>query len=309
MKVAAPHITNQITMGNALFWQPTPWCARSCPGCYTKEIDSNKGIFINTLLRELSAKKENFVFNQMTMAVDKLPKAEAADNHFHQRVVMKMALEYFLRLSRASEVADEFHITVHTLQDLLDYDFANNTWNLDVISISELTLESAIEAKKNIKHLNWNLTVWNPLAAVNYKNVMRSILEVVDSCYLVLHKPDTGLEVSGNSWVAHKEMVKFVNELPAHLKEKVNIDGCVKDAEKFNLTGRGCSSNISRFHVWPDGSVTGCPYNQKRLTGPASSIEQLQVNIATVNKIYEFNTCKIPDRLSKTGHEFIIIED
>lgn len=336
MLVAVPQITSAFTHINALFIQPTTWCARNCNGCYVKGFANNnikshsnislfKQIFyalnINheTLGRELT---HPLYVNQVTLALDQMPVDRAV------RQVMKDLFYNFLE-SKAHSIGGEFHATVHTVNDLLEYmkDSTNklmpiHEWRiqLDMLSISHINIIDQLYLEQIRKFIapaiNWNLTVDPSVDMEKIKKSFSDIVEWVDSVYLVLHKPNTGHFFDEKTFLIHQDFLKFIKTLPQKVQDKVTIDGCLSDSRRFLSTGYGCSSNISRFQVWPDGSVTGCAYNQNRITPPATDITSFLKNIHEASKVYEFDKCKIPTHLDpkntyvqqRINHHLEIIE-
>lgn len=341
MLVTAPHITSEFAHVNALFLQPTPWCARNCNGCYVKGFeningvkDSNVQLFGDILAiinRHATAAGGTLLANQITLALDRRPSRSPGvhmDNS-HQYVQYKRnaMLDLFKRFIEAKQVSTggEFHITVHTLSDLTDY-LVNLGGQVlpaspfDMISIShinELECQTLQEVRGRVASLiNWNLTI-DPVVKIDaIKKSFRTIAEVVDSIYLVLHKPNTGQPFDPVAFEAHQDFLKFIRTQPQSIQDKVTIDGCLSDSKKFLSTGYGCSSNVSRFQVWPDGSVTGCAYNQNRITAPAANLISFLKNIYQASKVYEFDSCKIPTHLDskntyvkqRINHHLEIIE-
>jgi hypothetical protein len=87
----------------------------------------------------------------------------------------------------------------------------------------------------------------------------------------------------------------MLGRLPEHVRSKTNVDGCLEDTIRFSRTGFGCSSNVSRLQIWPDGSVSGCPYAFNGSTPPGLSLEDLLANIRAARETYDFDRCHLPD--------------
>jgi hypothetical protein len=138
---------------------------------------------------------------------------------------------------------------------------------------------------------------------VSKKNIQKHIKhiteigEMVDHIYLVIYKDPVGrarspeeAATSQRNMANDRFYIEQMHEhLPLHIKNKINIDGCLKDVEKFNATGYGCSSNISRFQVWPNGSVTGCAYGDRSISKEVGlSTEAILRNVKKAQKRYDF---------------------
>jgi hypothetical protein len=317
MLVAAPYISPERVWVNALFLQPTHWCAKNCKGCYVKGFEQNEGVeetrtvWID-LMKALNRNDPHplLLANQITMAFDTLPTDK------QQQYEMKMIGNEFLRMR--TDRPGEYHATANSVEDFLDY--FNSSWKscitgnlqrvslnnekkdmhlLDVLSFSNIQLND-ISTFPGFRtwvtpHINWNLTIFPGTNLDKIKAHFMKVQPHVDSIYLVLHKPATGKNLDSSSWAAHLDMRLWVKTLPEEIRKKVNTDGCAHDTQKFLDTGYGCSSNVSRFQVWPDGSVSGCAYQQKRITPPAKDLQGLLQNFYTASKVYEFDGCKIPN--------------
>lgn len=299
--IIAPHITSEFAYFNALFIQPTPWCARNCNGCYVKGFEEVQGVtesedtLIGDLISEIGGRIR---VNQVTLAIDKKP------NDKIRSYAMDTIVSNFLeRIGYSEEQGHkiEFHATVHTLNDLLEYP---HFWDsphqkLDMLSISHLNVQDYIPELRTYvaPHINWNLTVDPTINMDKIKSTFQKIASTVDSVYLVLHKPNLGHFFDEQAFVVHQDFIRFIRTMPEEIRNKVHIDGCIQDSKHFLDTGYGCSSNVSRFQVWPNGSVTGCAYNQNRVTGPATNLDELFKNFVTAKKTYEFDKCKIPNHI------------
>lgn len=311
MLVAIPQITNEFAHINALFLQPTPWCSRNCNGCYVKGFEklqsittSNFYVFkdiLNVINREPEAdyieRGPSFLrANQITFALDKL--SSSTDNS----LIMIDLYKDFINAKKRS-IGGEFHITVHTVGDLDDYSFSllYDPVLFDMISISHINV-SDLKAFNLIRRdvsnkINWNLTIDPDVNIQKIKDSFQVIAKEVDSIYLVLHKPNTGSFFNPQAFLIHQDFLKFIRTMPKDIQNKVHVDGCLVDSKKFLSTGYGCSSNVSRFQVWPNGSVTGCAYNQNKITGPSTDIYMFLKNLYKASKVYEFDECKIPYHL------------
>lgn len=312
MEVAIPYITPTEAHVNALLIQPTGWCARSCTGCYTKHFENQDkfsaypSLWIN-IFRAAGQGDEGFnklSTNQITFALDKL----SIDSYKYQ-IMLDLAYGYFFYASKDRTTQTEFHATVHTIDDLLGYTsgLKTNKFNLEMLSISHLTEASIYNLKtldilSSKTKINWNLTVDPTINLQKIKDSFIGVASAVDSIYLVLHKPCTGNYYPAESIAAYKDFQAFISRQYPEIQRKVIFDTCITDSEKFLSTGFGCSAGVNKFHIWPDGSVTGCPYNQRRLTPGASTVEEVIKNIYQVNQIYrEFDSCKIPNHLDNNN--------
>jgi hypothetical protein len=334
MKVAVPHITPTSFAVNALFLQPTTLCARNCNGCYVKGFEKNENFTTDSrtnaqlsvfedLLNKIN-RDSRYLVNQLTLAVDTLPSIEnQLQNEFDFYHLLVVYLHFLgaSRANRTSSLEAEFHITVHTVKDLLAYinftvDKTRNNikYPLDMVSISHLnptdglavdTIRTYFSQNNKPVDINWNLTV-DP--SINIQKIMDTFEEtarLVDSVYLVLHKPSTGSHLQEKAYTDWVRFAEYIKTLDPSIQKKVHLDGCISDAKRFISTGFGCSSNTSRFQIWPDLSVTGCAYNQNRITSATTTFDGLVENIYKASKQYEFSSCKIPDRVDSKADRVV----
>jgi hypothetical protein len=300
-----------------LFLQPTWTCAKNCPGCYVKEKEHIFGseemslekwstIFFNIFLS-----KKQIKTNQVTMALDTLS-LEGVE------VAFKMLTLAETFLSSAKNKGDtQAHMTVNCVNDLFGYKLQLNNSdceNIDLLSISNINNTSDIEKVRKIfpnAKINWNI-LSGSLIKKSPEDI-KSILTHVDQAYLLLHKAPLGHQ--GHDFASWQEAMALIRKL-AHewdvglpdescsinpYNNKIILDGCMQDAwnhikaNKFGRSTEGCSSNVSRFQIWPDGRVTGCAYNSHQRFGKkAESMADIVDNLRDARTRYEFSDCTIP---------------
>lgn len=311
---------------NALFLQPTTLCNLNCNGCYvkawgdkhpegTEKANKIMPYFYRTLLDEMIEGKR-ISANQVTFALD------TPDSY--DQIQQGLFDAYFgAFLSGAKRAKDagvdmEFHVTTQgwsTLRHYMDSPSMPTLEGIDVISFSTPVGPHRYEELKrkypNL-HINTNMTLYPKIGKIYSETNFESRTTLIkkcldgekenprprtDSIYLILHKPDVGEKYD-------QDYVDYYQSVAEHFKDNPNVmtDGCIQDSKKFLKTGHGCSSNISRFQIWPDGSVSGCPYSHNPITPGVGNVkeetEQLEIvlnNIRAANKIYQFDKCKIPD--------------
>ena len=208
----------------------------------------------------------------------------------------------------------EVHFTYHNLDTYASYTEDNNYTSagsaLSMISFSHIKVEdlSSIDALNDFTDINYNhLVPWN-VSSQNidkYTKDMIAIGEVVNTIYLVINKrPINDKIVRIGDGARMQQDIAYINtmleRLPKHIRNKVHVDGCLEDVIEYKKTGFGCSSNVSRFQVWPDGTVSGCAYalNGTALkdTGYSPTAEQIMENIRDAKTRYEFKTqCHLPE--------------
>jgi len=230
---------------------------------------------------------------QITIAVDDIP-----NNNVLAESIMLAALTTSLRLRSVYKNKIELHLTMNSIKTIDQYIDRGITQryiaqNVDLLSFSHLSEEEVLRLKyiRSFTRVNYNYMPSENLD--NYKKM----LSEVDMSYYLLYKTGLGRI---NDPRAIEKFKSGINEIKHWAeKDKIIIDGCVRDAVKYLSTGFGCSSNVSRIHIWPDGHVTGCPYN-KDGGKPAQNMTQIIDNIDETMEKYEFRSCSIPrDYFSK----------
>lgn len=308
-------------------------CALNCKGCYVKEWGKNTEIIsmsahLPSFIWERFIYKmsgmitENFQANQITFALDTLPSDLAIKTYMKDLAYIYMDVA---KGAKYQGLDTEFHITTQSLNNIFNqtsYHCLDNLGSIDMLSISNLNQKDIVNLI-NLKdrypdlHINWNLHPIEIRDESTYKQIVSEIAVIakfVDSIYFVMHKPDLGRMLDQDIVRQYFKLFKIIKEtLQNDTKIKdpnmIQIDGCVKDSKMFaDEVNGGCSSNISRFQVWPDGSVSGCPYAHRPITKSCwdddpilelgdDIVENMLNNIRAAAKIYQFDQCKIPNSL------------
>lgn len=279
-----------------VFIQPTFGCALNCKGCYVKEsVQSGQmdADLIETLIRYLWI-GTRYNIEQITIAVDDIPEDDYTAN------IMSSALQTALRLRSVYGKKIELHLTmnsVKTFDKYIDRNFGLRyiAENSDLISISHLTEldELRLEYLRSFTKINYNYMPGNDL------NSYRKMLQHVDMSYYLLYKTGLGRLNDPRAIEKFKNGLEEIKQWSPEERSKIVVDGCVRDTAKYITSGFGCASNVSRIHVWPDGHVTGCPYNKDGGI-PARNMTDVIDRIEATLGVYEFKSCSIPrDYFSK----------
>lgn len=304
------NIGSSIFECETLFLQPTWSCAKNCIGCYVKEKESKFGseeIDFRIWLELLSRidTDNNIKANQITLALDTLPKDQWSDSYSKMYDIAQL-YKSIIRNRYGENV--KYHLTVNAVSDLEQYTQSELYEGLDLISVSNINnLDDIKLIKQCAPHTKIN---WNVLASTLVKKPVDQIKEIlthVNQCYLLLPKAPLGLDGHDFSSFLHAVGI-MVRDLKAvtpesdstwcavpGLGDKIHIDRCMIDGLEYGKEGTGCASNISRFQIWPDGRVTGCAYNSHNQYGKkAESFQDILDNLFDARTRYEFNSCTIP---------------
>lgn len=299
-----------------LFLQPSWHCAKSCSACYVKEKEHQFGSeemsldLWRQLLIDIMICKNPQV-SQVTMALDTLPAI------MPRLIKMRSIAWTYLDLMR-SATADptvEYHMTVNCINDLRTYEISRGHERLNLLSISNINkIEDIAEARAIFPKARIN---WNILSGSFVKKSPEQIKEIlvhVDQAYLLLHKAPLGMQ--GHDYLSWQNAFFLLAQLRSKEEElipqidnacpipnifnKVIYDGCMQDSwnyikdKKMGRPATGCSSNVNRFQIWPDGRVTGCAYNSHEQYGiKAITREDITSNLRDARTRYEFDRCTI----------------
>ncbi len=260
--------------------------------------------------------------NQITISVDDLHKDP--DKRDHMLNLIKGIFAVMEADQRPTDKRPEVHMTMHTPRTFFQYLYADTgrkykTWRkLGMVSFSELP-EGIKETKEVIDYfrelkvpINYNKLMptynngmdWDKEAAR-----LTNLLTKIDHIYLVIYKRPIGLAKKDVISPADTERMtsdivyleNILSRVPEDAKAKITTDGCLRDTIQASRTGFGCSSGVSRFQVWPDGTVSGCPYAFRGMGKRAGIHQDILANIREARKFYEFReTCHLPTVYSST---------
>lgn len=299
-----------------LFLQPTWSCGKNCPGCYVKEKEYKFGSEEMSLkdwillLHDILITQDYIKTNQVTLALDTIPHGNA-----ETAIKMYYIAEKFVNIHQSKAKDLQVHLTVNCANDLRSYFPTGPKNNIDLLSISNINNLDDIQFARQVfpkAKINWNI-LSSSLIKKDPKDI-KQILAHVNQAYLLLHKAPLGhQEHDWDSWQkaffliaelrAGQEEVPETSDscLVPNLFDKIIFDGCVRDAwnyakdKKFGREAFGCSSNVSRFQIWPDGRVTGCAYNSHEQYGKkVESFSDIVNNLRDARTRYEFHHCTIP---------------
>ncbi len=308
---------------NALFIQPTRWCALSCENCYVREHQGGEDDYHidwhawDELFRLIFTDNDKIYTNQLSISIDDLPVHNARARDVMTGVFCSAIYNKIQAFGDGRRT--ELHLTVNSSHTLLPYFnimmkkySIDSVHYIDMLSLSNIK-ESDFFPLQGLKsmtdgklQLNYNHL---PPKNISSKNInqhvkkIQAIGENVDHIYMLITKSPMGRERNKISQVADSERLRsdiaYINTIRERVspdvRQKITIDGCLQDANQFVKTGFGCSSNVSRFQVWPDGSVTGCPYAFRGGPKRASTAYHILENIRSARQSYDFrNICTLP---------------
>lgn len=311
MKSILDNSENKVEV-NALFLQPTRWCMNNCKDCYVKAHYQHQEEHIPfdyytnwheqyKLIEWFALGLFNCHANQITVSLDVKP------NEGYKHDAMQALFIYLHYLSLLERVA-ELHITVHNEDSLKSYIYSAELLpeelKFDMISFSSWNCEKHIRPEFQEMNINYNHLCPTDVNSSNIQKYINHITEVgqyVKSIYMMTRKRPTGCNFSKEQQVDNINRLQqdmsyiktIINKVPADVKRKIHIDTCIEDVIRSSRTTTGCSCNISKFQIWPDGTVSGCPYAYRGVGETKGTSKGILENIRMARLNYEFTECHL----------------
>ena len=275
-------ITDNEIHIDSLTLEATIDCAKNCGGCYLK-AHRLQGPVVNwsdwlSLLDTFMLKDiTGYSCNQISISINE------KQNDVSFKTIS--AFLYYLNFLKPEERTDtKVHLTMFSPSTIkqyifpyLDLDMAIKLFsNVDSIYFSNILTDEDLDVINALRAQNKNLKIgWNATAGISISK--RNILEDsrFNGIYQVINKSES------------KPIFSFAGE-----PKKIQQDVCLTDYNNWKQTGKPtCPANISKFTIWPDGSVSGCPYAKTSNTGPAQTVNGILANIVEASKFYDFDRC------------------
>jgi hypothetical protein len=259
-------------------------CARQCPGCYFHAHQLKESIS-KWAIEELfdlflHSEEPNYSTNQISISVNE--PVNSRDKTF----ISSLLISIFSFRRDCMAKPTHIHLTMYSPFTIRLYKYIElkQFAVVDAIYFSNIQ-EEEVEIISELKRLNpkieigWNCRIGTALSL----GLSEKAEELIDIIYYVMDKSkkiDKGCSVS---FSARRKI--------EHLKDVCSIDYTNWRTKSIS----SCSANISKFTIWPDGSVSGCPYTKQSNTGPASDYNGILQNIVKASKCYDFNNCPMKE--------------
>lgn len=288
--------TNYLSF-DSVMWQPIFLCrlTKKCQGCYIAASPSahNTPPFSSELLDLIYYNDApKLACEQFTISLDTLAREDFAT----QRVqALLLALKDLWRLYERAEDCNcqvtrrylngeqlpELCVTAHTFRTvktwatMMGFSLERFLAPLTMLSLSRFPSRTfdvkalAYTVYDSRTRLNYNRMIdvtsekdWKMLPAEFYNGIFYS-----DHTYLVYKKAPLGCWQSKEQYEYYLKVVELLasrsRENWRGEKFHLTIDACVTDSMRFRKSGFNvtCGAGITKIHVWPDGSVSGCPYD------------------------------------------------
>jgi hypothetical protein len=249
-----------------IMWQPTFNCPQKCKGCYINQSPAAQYTFpISDQILKLIYEDDKVRCDQLTIALDS----------FHsppQFLIDALKKVWTAHREEKLPFPPELCVNVYSWNMALCWARAMGLSDLDflkpltMLSLSTLPVQGKqCSALHELCHsasvtLNYNHTVTKQdLDSKSFEMGVR----YADHVHLVLHKNTLGSSHSDESWESWFKARKLVQKWAP---EKLKVDTCITESLRFVATKKSCGAGITKVHIWPDNSVTGCPYDALHLT-------------------------------------------
>jgi len=280
-----------------VMWQPQFQCTLKCTNCYISRSSMSQTDKLDTSILELLDSGEVHC-SQFTISLD---------NSFTPDQKLAEALAKFWERSRA---LTELCVTARNYGSVQIWARAMNMSVEEFISpIKILTLSAMPSLGKRCLALK-ELCEQQKTKLYHNKTVTKAMKEedlgmrYVHQTYLILNKEPLGdlqpperLRDWGASWKNIRE-AKNCNIIP---------DRCPSAALCQN---QSCKAGQDMVHIWPDGSVTGCPYDSNNVAGiAADSKETLWKRIQEIQSLppdHSTKHCKILQKIIHYSNQKVV---
>jgi hypothetical protein len=279
-------ITENEVYIDSLIIESTWNCAKNCQGCYLKaHKQKGKQLLLTSLgLWELlsgflNIHNKSYSVNQISISVNEPTKEEDIKTIETILACIKYVDGWNSRKNT------KIHLTLHNPTTIKKYKPLTTEWFAlaDSIYFSNIS-EEEIGIIQDLRALNKNIEIgWNCRLGTS-ERLDESAEGIISSIYYIVDKSKRA-EDPAIVFSAPRKDIK-------HIRDICYIDYNNWKKDWHNTT---CSANISKFTVWPDGSVSGCPYIKQSDTGPATTWKGILANITESSKFCDFNKCPMKE--------------
>jgi hypothetical protein len=252
-----------------IMWQPTATCKLSCPGCYVPKMQLESASVDAKIALDVYSNK-SVTCRQFTLSADDL-------THFPnglKTIVRGIWAKYpDSSLPDLCVTANSWNTVQCWARDL------DMTVDQCLKPVSMLSLSTFPVLGKNISFMVEQCHANN--TKVNFNYVVRGGEEqnkyfemgvlYADQVYLVLKKPALGEPLPRQDLVNWMKARQYAKIYAGKKPEKIIEDQCVMDSMSYNDCGQCCSAHTSKSQVWPNGTMTGCPYDSHQTHGDICS--------------------------------------
>ena len=279
-------------------WQPTSNCQASCPGCYIQNSlsASYRGPVKDSIV-SLIYEEQKVVCKQFTISLDSIPKPPqdvvdilnrvwseyvSPPNDLPELCVTAQSWTAVLYWVRAMEISEEQFLNAISILSLSN-----------LPTLGKVCAEVVSKCQLANTRLNYNRMADKDLSD---SKAFEMGLRYTDQTYLVLKKAPLGQRQNDEdviNWFKARAIAR--KQAPG----KAIDDTCMRDSERFSNTQLTCNAGIHKLHVWPDGHVTGCPYDSYRVAYQSEKDTWSQIQDIINDKTPCMSHCSISHSLKR----------
>jgi hypothetical protein len=251
-----------------IIWQPQFKCINHCKGCYIKDskVSKYQGS-INLDIIDLIFDSEKVKCEQFTLSID---------NFIHKQDELINAIkEVWKRYENTTKEKPALCITLYdynTLVRLVAH--LNMTIQQFLTPVSILSLSNFPASGRTCEEFKEHCTASKTILGYN-KVITQDVKDnqvfnigcrYADQVYLVLHKNPLGEEQDKCMISYWRQAIEVVNKSKGPATTLI-LDSCVIDSTKQE-TAFKCSAGLRKVTIWPNGTVSGCPYDTNHIVNP-----------------------------------------
>lgn len=300
-------------------WQPTNSCMGRCSGCYVRASNSShyrgpvKTDVVHYIYETGQLECQQFTISLDTIHPKNIPTnlIDALRTVWLKTLERQRMLKEVLEADYKPQPSPMLCVTAHSYEDItrwaeaLGFTTPEFLQPLGMLSLSKFPSDKYVceTLKKMCKQLSVTLN-YNRVIKCDVeedKNLPRGC-EFADSVYLILHKQPLG---DAQDLDMLDYWIDAFKELPDSTMGELIPDTCIYNAVNKEKNGFSCSAGISKVQVWPDGSVTGCPYDAKHIMTPVKNEYDTWMELQTVldTREHPMRRCTIQEALKELQRE------
>lgn len=283
-----------------IMWQPFFQCLLKCNNCYMHKAFPQGYAECNTeILNLIFGKEQKINCDQLTISVDTVD--SVPEN-------LKIALNHMISIYALNQSSNELTlpklcITVNNFNSFISWIWKWSSWNalsyesifpyIHLISFTKPPMQYEI---KMLRKYNPEINI-----AINHiarKNQLPTAIEKSfqnkikpNFLHLLIEKQPLGLPTKLSRILNYFFIAsKSINNL--NISKFIRIDACGKD----NLSNEYCSAGIGKIHIWPNGAVTGCPYDSlsvQNINKNESLFDRIKKTISDSKENHSMKRCKL----------------
>lgn len=298
-----------VTVNHVIF-NPTFKCNVGCPTCYLTSFEKKSQtpelssiVWMRDWIKQCLT-EDQVLCNQVSISVNTNELGSMGD--LRTRSILRSLNEHqFERTDTDLNVT----VSIGSWRDYIDDIIVANPTILSLSIDSYKTLDYIPQVINDLKSLPVWTSGFKPLINLNVlankdfdpswiSEFMR--LErlygrgpLFHHMYVVMEKPPLGREYKGSSLESMKKLTSIMPQ------DRVSIDGCLTSCRDNGRVKNPCGEGINLLSVWPNGTLTGCPYATGELGRSVTTHRKFVDVVRDYRKLRltmgkDFDKCKVP---------------